>query len=165
MIHYVTGDATFPQGDGPKIIAHVCNNVGGWGRGFVLALSKRWNLPEISYRLMMKSSNSLKLGDVQRVHVEPDIQVCNMVAQAGYGTNNTNLHRTSEPDATPPIRYDSVRVCLRVVAHIAKTDLASVHMPRIGCGLAGGKWEEIEPIILETLGDVEVYVYDLPTKT
>ena len=23
---------------------------------------------------------------------------------------------------------------------------ASVHMPRIGCGLAGGKWEEIEPI-------------------
>ena len=39
---------------------------------------------------------------------------------------------------------------------------ASVHMPRIGCGLAGGKWEMIEPIILQRLSnnDVEVVVYD-----
>jgi hypothetical protein len=35
-------------------------------------------------------------------------------------------------------------------------------MPRIGCGLAGGKWEQIEPIIERTLlnKNVEVYVYD-----
>jgi hypothetical protein len=35
-------------------------------------------------------------------------------------------------------------------------------MPRIGCGLAGGKWEEIRPIIERTLlkNNVEVYVYD-----
>jgi O-acetyl-ADP-ribose deacetylase (regulator of RNase III) len=35
-------------------------------------------------------------------------------------------------------------------------------MPRIGCGLAGGSWEEIEPIIKRTLTDqgVEVVVYD-----
>jgi hypothetical protein len=41
-----------------------------------------------------------------------------------------------------------------------------VHMPRIGCGLAGGQWEEIEPIIETTLGakGVAVTVYDLPPK-
>ena len=35
-------------------------------------------------------------------------------------------------------------------------------MPRIGCGLAGGKWEEIEPIIIRQLceKDIAVYVYD-----
>jgi hypothetical protein len=35
-------------------------------------------------------------------------------------------------------------------------------MPRIGCGLAGGKWERIEPLILQELSqhDVAVYVYD-----
>ncbi len=35
-------------------------------------------------------------------------------------------------------------------------------MPRIGCGLAGGKWEEIEKIIIRTLihRQVDVYVYD-----
>lgn len=40
---------------------------------------------------------------------------------------------------------------------------ASIHMPRIGCGLAGGKWEVIEQIIKEELIDKEiaVTVYDL----
>jgi hypothetical protein len=35
-------------------------------------------------------------------------------------------------------------------------------MPRIGCGLAGGKWEMIEPIILRTLiaNGIAVSVYD-----
>jgi hypothetical protein len=35
-------------------------------------------------------------------------------------------------------------------------------MPRIGCGLAGGKWERIESIIVKTLceADVPVTVYD-----
>lgn len=35
-------------------------------------------------------------------------------------------------------------------------------MPRIGCGIAGGKWENIEPIIIETLckNDIQVYVYN-----
>lgn len=40
---------------------------------------------------------------------------------------------------------------------------ASVHMPRIGCGLAGGRWEKIEPIISDELTShgIEVTVYDL----
>ena len=40
---------------------------------------------------------------------------------------------------------------------------ASDHMPRIGCGLAGGDWAEIEPMITETLcaAGIEVVVYDL----
>lgn len=40
-IIYLKGDATEPIGTGHKIIAHVCNNKGGWGRGFVLAISKK----------------------------------------------------------------------------------------------------------------------------
>jgi hypothetical protein len=36
-------------------------------------------------------------------------------------------------------------------------------MPRIGCGLAGGTWDKIEPIIERTLlaKGIEVVVYDL----
>jgi len=44
-IAYVMGDATAPKADGPKIIVHVCNDVGAWGRGFVVALSRRWPEP------------------------------------------------------------------------------------------------------------------------
>jgi O-acetyl-ADP-ribose deacetylase (regulator of RNase III) len=38
-IEYVQGDATRPQGPGNKIIVHICNDVGGWGKGFVLTLA------------------------------------------------------------------------------------------------------------------------------
>ncbi len=36
-INYITGDATRPAGPGPHIIVHVCNDIGEWGRGFVVA--------------------------------------------------------------------------------------------------------------------------------
>mgnify|MGYP002351074259 FL=1 len=44
-IIYLKGDATKPEGLGPRIIAHICNDVGLWGKGVVLAISKRWKLP------------------------------------------------------------------------------------------------------------------------
>lgn len=38
-----------------------------------------------------------------------------------------------------------------------------MHTPRLGCGLAGGRWEMIEPLVAEELErhSVEVTVYDL----
>ena len=39
---------------------------------------------------------------------------------------------------------------------------ASIHMPRIGTGLAQGDWSLIEPIIQDTLEGLNVFVYDFP---
>jgi O-acetyl-ADP-ribose deacetylase (regulator of RNase III) len=153
-IRYIKGDATSPQAKGVKVIAHVCNDLGGWGKGFVLAVSKRWPGPEAAYRAWHKdrSKNDFGLGALQLVRVEPLIWVANMVAQRGMKRGSNG----------PPIRYDAVRSCLRTLAVEAGKLGASVHMPRIGCGLAGGKWEEVEPIILEELASrgVEATVYD-----
>jgi hypothetical protein len=41
-IVFLKGDVTCPSQQGLKIIAHICNDIGGWGKGFVLALSKKW---------------------------------------------------------------------------------------------------------------------------
>jgi hypothetical protein len=79
-IHYLIGDGTQPVGTGNKIIAHVCNDVGKWGKGFVLAVSKRWRQPETEFR---ESKICLALGMVQLVRVEKSIWVANMVAQHG----------------------------------------------------------------------------------
>ena len=153
-ISYLRGDATRPQAEGSRIIAHVCNDLGGWGKGFVLAVSKRWPGPEQSYRAWHKerSKNEFALGAVQVVPVDPCIWVANMIAQRGMKTGSEG----------PPIRYEAVRTCLMRLALEAKGLGASVHMPRIGCGLAGGKWEEIEPIIFDQLiaRGIEVTVYD-----
>ena len=55
MINYVTGDATEPI-IRPCIIAHICNTEGKWGKGFVLALSKKYPLAEEGYREWFKRS-------------------------------------------------------------------------------------------------------------
>jgi O-acetyl-ADP-ribose deacetylase (regulator of RNase III) len=150
----VKGDATSPQAKGPKIIAHVCNDLGGWGKGFVLAISRRWPEPEQSYRSWHRhrATNDFGLGAVQFVRVRPDIWVANMVGQHGLKAGS----------AGPPVRYDAIGRCLAAVAGEAKRLSASVHMPRIGCGLAGGRWERIEPLIVESLcaADVPATVYD-----
>ena len=49
-LFYSTGDATLPQGRGPGIIAHVCDDIGQWGKGFVLPLGKRYPDAEKQYR-------------------------------------------------------------------------------------------------------------------
>ena len=154
-IRYIRGDATQPQARGNRVIAHVCNDLGGWGKGFVLAVSKRWPGPEAAYRAWHRdrSKNDFGLGAIRVVPVEPYIWVANMVAQRGMKTGSNG----------PPIRYEAVRTCLKRLAVEAQGFGASVHMPRIGCGLAGGRWEQVEPIILDELisRGVEVAVYDL----
>lgn len=149
MINYIVGDALEPIGDGNKIIAHVCNNSGGWGRGFVLAISRKWPEPERAYRTWFKTP-AFGLGQVSFVAVEPNIHVANMVAQEGYAFIN----------GEPPIRYEALRQCLREVSIMAKSIDGTIHMPRIGCGLAGGRWETVEQIINDVISS-PVYVYDL----
>lgn len=148
-IHYIKGDATQPTVDGKKIICHICNDKRRWGAGFVLALSKKWKEPEAMYRSI--DTQKLYLGNVQFVEVEHDITVANMIGQ-----HDTNPDETGRP----PIRYGAVRAALATVNDLAYKTNATIHMPRIGCGLAGGKWEDIEKIIKEVCS-VSVYVYDL----
>lgn len=153
-IKYVTGDATAPEGNGKKVITHICNDIGGWGKGFVLALSRRWKTPEEAYRQWYRSGESFCLGEVQFVRVEEQVCVANMIGQHGI---------CKDRDGVPPIRYDALRACLRKVAAYALDTQAGVHMPRIGAGLAGGDWRLIEKLIREELADqgVAVTVYDL----
>ncbi|GIW79461.1 MAG: Appr-1-p processing protein [Gemmatales bacterium] len=152
-ICYRVGDATAPAAEGSKIIAHICNDQGAWGKGFVLALSRRWKQPADVFKVWFKEKNRIELGEVQFVQVEADVWVANMIAQHGLKPQND----------VPPIRYDAVRACLEKVASKAKELEATVHMPRIGCGLAGGEWSRIEPIVVDALCEqgIAVTVYDL----
>lgn len=153
-IEYVRGDATTPLGKGTKVIAHVCNDLGGWGKGFVLAISRRWPEPEAAFRRWHRdrAGNDFGLGAVQFVQVGRLLWVANMVGQRGIRTGSKGV----------PVRYAALDTALGAVAARAGELGASVHMPRIGCGLAGGKWERVEPLITARLVEagVRVTVYD-----
>lgn len=155
MVTYVKGDATNPIGDGPKIIAHVCNDKGGWGAGFVLALNKISYKPMRGYRAMYERRDFyfIPLGVTQLVSLGNDLYVENMIAQ--HGTVN-ELNKQ-------PLSYQALEIALTRLAEDAIDLQASVHMPRIGAGLAGGDWNVIESIINRTLTlrNVDVTVYDL----
>ena len=153
-IKYLVGDATRPQGKGPKIIAHVCNDIGAWGKGFVMAVSNRWKLPEREYRKWAKDGESkgFRLGNIQLLDVEKELWVANMIGQ----------HGIRKKGGKPPIRYEALESCLLKLEEQADELKASVHMPRIGAGLAGGDWNIISKLIQERLADrgIEVFVYD-----
>lgn len=153
--HYVVGDATQPKWDGLKVIVHCCNDIGAWGAGFTKALSGRWSDPEEQYLQLP----ALTLGYVQFVPVEHDIVVANLIGQRGI-----RGHRMS--DYSPPIRYQAIREGLERVADYCLRRDATVHMPRMGAGLAGGEWKVIEEIVTEVLvlHGVTTTVYDLPPR-
>ena len=156
---YINGDATNPIGVGVRIIPHICNDIGGWGRGFVLALSSKWKQPEREYRMWYRSGHTIdmfghnerfSLGSVQFVDVGGGIIVANMIAQSGiYSTNGV-----------PPIRYDSLRDCLTKVSAIALNIGASIHAPKFGAGLAGGDWGLVESMINDAFNGIDVTVYE-----
>ncbi|MGW2619492.1 macro domain-containing protein [Streptomyces sp. NPDC001500] len=153
-IAYVRGDATVPSVKGVKVIAHVCNDMGGWGRGFVVALSRRRPEPEAAYRAWHRerASNDFALGALQTVQVQRDVWVANMIGQRGVRTGSKGA----------PVRYDAIDTALARLADRALELGASVHMPRIGCGLAGGEWSRVEPLVAGRLASrgVAVTVYD-----
>jgi Zn-dependent peptidase ImmA (M78 family)/O-acetyl-ADP-ribose deacetylase (regulator of RNase III) len=153
---YLKGDALEPRGGGFKIIAHIVNDrTANWGgRGFAAAVRKR--LPHIQQDFKNWASLSpdkLSLGNLHSMMVDDSTMVVHMIAQKGYG-----------PSAKPRIRYKALETCLEFVSDIAKGNNASLHMPRIGTGYAGGTWAIIEEMLLDQLCQrgISVTVYDLP---
>ena len=101
QIKYIVGDATSPIGDDRKIIFHCCNDIGKWGKGFVLALSDKWPITKTEYKKWYTAKKGFKLGAVQFVKVESDIVVCNMIGQ----------HGIRKQGKVPPIRYSALGKC------------------------------------------------------
>lgn len=87
------------------------------------------------------------------VQVDRLLWVANLIGQ--HGT------RTSRSSGVP-VRYEAIGQALAKLVPRALALSASVHMPRIGCGLAGGRWERVEPLIEATLvsAGIPVTVYD-----
>ena len=152
-ITYIHGDATRPVGDDRKILIHCCNDCGRWGKGFVVALSRRWPITRTEYLKWYRGRKGFKLGAVQFIKVEDDVVVGNMIGQHGTKTQNK----------VPPIRYGAIAKCLEKVGTAAVRNKASIHCPRFGSALAGGSWNRIEELINTHLcsKDISVTVYSL----
>jgi O-acetyl-ADP-ribose deacetylase (regulator of RNase III) len=157
MIKYLRGDATEPRGPGVRIICHVVNDKAAkWGGGFARVVRRR--LPQAQEDFISWTEgnrNDFALGEARLCPIDDSLEVFSMVCQHGYGASRT-----------PRIRYGPMKKCLERLAEIAGKKEATVHMPRIGCGQAGGSWSIVSELIDETLCSrgIPVTVYDLPNS-
>lgn len=133
------------------MILHVVNDQGGWGRGFVLALSARWPDVERDYRAWAsgKMNTPFALGEILVSVATTDIEVVHLLAQHGYKSAANPI----------PLRYEALQQCLEKAAALARQSRASVHMPRIGTGFAGGDWTRIKAMITDAFKGVPAFVY------
>lgn len=159
-ITYVVGDATNPKVDEGYcfLIAHICNDIGAWGKGFVVPLGQRFPEAKALYQGWFKNvcrDKGAYAGEVQFVPTSDGNIIANMVAQRGIFNAN---------DGTPPIRYEWLDKCLAKLATFCMAfNARAIHIPRIGCGLAGGTWDKVEPLLRKNLTErgISVIVYDL----
>jgi O-acetyl-ADP-ribose deacetylase (regulator of RNase III) len=154
-INIVRGDATEPRGQGPRILAHVVNDKAAlWGAGFGLAVRRKWPHVQTAFRdWATKNPANLRLGNVFMSTADRDVTAFQMVCQHGYG-----------PSPKPRLRYSALQSCLEQLARSAEEQRATIHMPRIGAGQAGGLWGLISQLVDEVLCSrgLRVTVYDLP---
>lgn len=168
-IHFVTGDASKPQGSGNcnAIIINCLDNSGEWGfGGFFDAISKLSKLPQQEYE-QAKEMGDLELGGAHLVEIgdrdeegRVKLYVVNAIVQKFEKKNNTRT-----------FSLQHLKFALDKVAFIAKKlhgmdlkintidlILATVHLPRVG---AGANWYSTERTIRAALvaKDVETYIY------
>ena len=108
------------------------------------------NIDPVDTRMLAQPA--ISASHIAFVYAE-DIWIANLIGQ----------HKIKKDEnGNAPIRYEAVKVGLDQVGQFAVDKNATIHMPRIGCGLAGGTWDKIEPLIKSTLVSkkVSVTVYD-----
>ena len=151
------------------VIIHGVNCQGVMGAGVAKALYTKW--PRVREEYLHVSSNHasgrrVKLGQIQEVSVvDPDwedkiygVVVVNAFTQEDYGNDGKQY-------ASPA----AIAIALAGVAsskELWESGLLTfpIHMPRIGCGLGGIAWKDVEPIvaILEEIHNLAFNICDWP---
>jgi O-acetyl-ADP-ribose deacetylase (regulator of RNase III) len=155
-IKYIKGDATEPIviGDKYSVICHCCNALGAWGKGFVVPLGQKYPIAKEKYLKFIKMTREEnRLGSVSFAKATDNIIVANIIGQ----------YNIYPKDGKIPLDYEALEKGFRSVIEMFQTNdiPLTVHMPKIGCGLAGGDWNRVEEIIKNTFinSNIEVYVY------
>lgn len=145
----------------PVVLAHVVSDSArAWGRyGVAGALSGVVPDARRSFRSWsIANGDNLALGNIHSVKVPAAngayVTVVSLVAQFGYG-----------PSPIPRLTYVALAETLDKLADVAAGAGATVHMPRIGSGQGGGRWDLIEAAVERTLlaRGVPVVIYTLPS--
>ena len=137
------------------ILVHGCNAQGVMGSGVALGVKKKFPNVYGAYREAFLD-RELRVGRIFPVQVSreengaPKLVVVNAITQEYYGTDRRHVD------------YDGLKRCFKDIAVFANAHgIKDIHFPLIGCGLAGGEWSVVAPIIEETLDGLNAHLWVL----
>jgi len=163
------------EDDRIDIIAHGVNCAGGFGSGLAGQIAKKY--PKVKQEYLKKYNEGQEiyqpygwmLGDIQPVEVQVPYE-CRYDNQGKstdikYTTKyiiNCATQREYGSDGTEYVNYDAIRDCMYAVKEFWESKLGGgIAIPKIGSGLGGGDWEQIEDIILTVFEHENISVYVL----
>ena len=156
-IRLLHGNILEPRNGGKKIICQLVNDKAvKWGGGVARKLAKRFPEAEEAYsKQVMQIPQRDRLGRAILSEASEDVTIASLIGQEGFG-----------PSLFPRIRYAALQTCMEQVAEHAAFIGATIHMPKIGTGSAGGDWSTIEEMLDDVMvrAGLSVTVYDVPPK-
>lgn len=157
LIRTIHGDVLDPRGNDCKIICQLVNDKATkWGGGIARKTARKFPEAEKQFtENFLNIQSDQRLGSAIFSVVDSKLVIASLVGQVGYGKSSL-----------PRIRYTALENALEAVAEKAVSLGASIHMPRIGTGAAGGTWAVIEEILDDVVvrRGLEITVYEVPPK-
>ncbi|NMP24500.1 macro domain-containing protein [Sulfobacillus harzensis] len=150
MIEVVFGDAVAAlQAGRIDVLGHQVNLDGVMGAGIARQIARTWPGVLSGYWKALRE-NALVLGGAQIVSVAPERWVANIAGQ---------VHPTRRGRATD---YEALDSGLRFMADFLQVHELTGGLPYgIGCGLAGGDWAVVEPMIHKAFADCRLILFRL----
>lgn len=113
------------------IIGHQVNTQGVMGAGLALKIREKYPQVYEEYR-----KNTLSLGNIQVVTINPSLFIVNMAAQRTWGRRGVHTN------------YQALESTLKHLTQLLLTLPLPIYLPyKLGSGLAGGDWSIVYKLI------------------
>jgi O-acetyl-ADP-ribose deacetylase (regulator of RNase III) len=133
-----------------NVIIHCCNCFNRMGSGIAKAIAEKWPEARAADDKTVPGDRD-KLGTFTKAELQ-EVVIFNLYGQYRYGTDSRK------------VEYDALEKGLTSIKEFLDQNgmaFYKVGTYRLGCGLAGGDWDEVKPIIERVFGDEEIHVYTL----
>lgn len=131
------------------IICQQTNCQNAYGAGLSGIIAKQYPVVYEKFKENYINNKGNQFGTYELINVEPDLYIANIYSQNYYG----NSYKTH-------IQYTDIDKLISAIDNIAETNkYKQIYIPcckfkhniinGIGCGLAGAKWDDIYPRIVE----------------